>query len=220
MALWTNHEETQDDLYTTVYFLRDALNSALEHAAFLKETICRKPHLIRGAGHAEIAARLSRFRSSFNELRSHEAMMVTKLLRAREWAAELKRAAPEIRPDAEQFIDATADCETLHSEYVSDPQRLFHGVDMPVRYLERRQGGFDGDGEIAHQSGRDYRVGGRIDLLELRVACEVFLSQIDQEFFGGVSPADAVAHEESQLPHLQLTEEQMLPLDDAQPAIH
>ncbi len=219
MALWTNYDETQDSLYTTIYFLRDAIESALDHAAHLKETACRKPALIRGAGHAEIAARLSRFRSSFNELRSHEALLVTKLIRAREWAAELKRAAPRIRADAEQFIDATADCETLQCEYVSDPQRLFHGGDLPVRFLEQRQVGFGAVNDSAAPQGQDYRVGGRVDLLELRVACEVFLSQIDQIFFADEKPA--LKHDETLVPHLQLTDEDMLPpQDEAAPAIH
>lgn len=210
MALWTNHDEKPDRLYTTVYFLRDALESALDHAAVLRETPCRKPSLIRGAGHAEIAARLTRFRSSFNELRCHEAMMVTKILRAREWASELKRAAPRIRADAEQFMDATAGCEDIQTEYVSDPQRLFHGGEMPARFLGQRNAGYFEAGPEGRTPSQDYRVGGRIDLLELRVACEVFLSQIDQCFFSETPPAPAHDNE-TIVPHLPLPEDE----DDA-----
>jgi hypothetical protein len=220
MALWVNHDESSDGLYTTVYFLRDALESALEHAAYLTATVCRKPDLMRGAGHAEISARLNRFRSSFLELQTREAMMVTKLLRAREWAAELKRAAPQIKSDADQFIDATSICETLQNEYVSDPQRLFHGRELPSRYLERRHGAVDPAADRTTPA-TEYRVGGVVDLLELRVACEVFLSQLDQEFFSDASP-NRVQHDESFVSYLQLDDEQMIPTGEESPpqAVH
>jgi hypothetical protein len=216
MALWANQDEGRDDVYTTVYFLRDALDSVLGHAGYLTAAVCRKPALVRGAGHAEIAARLNRFRSSYMELRTREAMLVTKLLRAREWAAELRRAAPQIRGDIDQFLDATGVCERLHGEYVSDPQRLFHGGEMPMRFLERRQASGEMDAGACLPA-QDYRVGGAVDLLELRVACEVFLSQIDQEFFPDAPPAP-LPYDEGAAAFLPLHEDELVPVEEPAPA--
>lgn len=207
MALWTTEAEDNRDLYTTIYFLRDALFSALDDAAFLKNTACRKPDTLRGSGHAEIAARLTRFRMSFNALKSREAMMITKIIRAREWAVSLRRAAPHIREDIEQFLDATAVCQTIQSDFVANAQRAFHGADAPARFLEQRQGDA-GDRYGAGLS--DYRVGGRVDLLELRLACEVFLSQIEQTFIAD-HDADEPEDSEPSWRYLQLTDEMALP---------
>jgi hypothetical protein len=55
---------------------------------------------------------------------------------------------------------------------------------------------------------QDYRVGGRVDLLELRVACEVFLSQIDQEFFSDAPPSK-VKRDNPILSYLDLDENQI-----------
>jgi hypothetical protein len=136
-------------------------------------------------------------------------MMLTKLLRARDWAGELRRAAPQIRDDADQFIDATSVCEELQAEFVSDPQRLFNGGELPLRFMEGR-------GSAGSGPSHDYRVGGRVDLLELRVACEVFLAQIDQHFFSDDLPNET-RRASGILAYLDLAEEQIVPPEDEAP---
>ncbi len=114
MAIWTTQSRANHDVYTVIYLLKDALRSALDDAWFFERTTCPKPD-VRGAGHAEIAARLGRFRDACNVFKEREALMLTKLLRAREWAIQLRRLSPEIQEDVDQFLDATEQCHQLQA---------------------------------------------------------------------------------------------------------
>ena len=186
MALWTLNPPQQHDIYTVVYFLKDALKSALEDAFFFQRTAFPKAE-VRGAGHAEIAARLGRFREGCRTFQEREALMLAKLSRARIWAAELRKIAPEVQHDIDQFLDATETCEELRAEFVRDVQRMFHGGGLLSRFLDRRKPEAEGrESHCAHDGG--YRVGGRTELFELRAACEVFLAQINDSFFSGGQP--------------------------------
>ena len=180
MALWTVRPPQQNDIYTTVYLLRDALRSALEDVWFFEKTAFPRVD-VKGAGHAEISARLGRFRDSCKTFKEREALMLTKLLRARIWAAELKKLAPEVQEEIAQFLDATEACEAMKAEFVRDAQRMFHGGGSLSRFLARRKP----DTEPQNKPGCDgsYRVGGQTALFVLRAACEVFLGQINDTFF-------------------------------------
>src|ERR1700742_2779853 len=117
MAIWTNDPHINHDIYTVVYLLRDALRSSLEDALFFSRTSCPKPD-VRGAGHAEIAARLGRFRNTCCIFMEREALMLTKLLRARAWAVELRRLVPDLQAEVEQFLEATEECRALQGEFI------------------------------------------------------------------------------------------------------
>jgi len=206
MALWTIHPNQNHDVYTVVYLLKDALRSALSDAWFFERTDLKKAD-VKGAGHAEITAKLGRFRDNCTSFREREALMLTKLLRARNWAAELKRLVPEFALDIDQFLDATQPCEELQSEFVKDTQRMFHGGTSPVRFFSQRRP------EPAAETGESqpeghYLVGGRKALYELRAACEVFLDQIDGEFFS--SGGEAAAPAPLDLSHIDIVEEPLL----------
>ncbi len=181
MALWTVTENDDQSLYTVVYLLKDALHSALGDALFLEEATCPKAE-VKGASHTELSARLSRFRDRCNGLKEREALMLTKLMRVRQWTEELRRLAPEISDDADQFIEATSGCYRFQGDFVNDAERMFNGGLSLNRFLARRQPGDDEVSAKAVVHG-DYRVGGETLVFELRVACEVFLDQIDAEFF-------------------------------------
>lgn len=180
MALWTLYPPQQNDIYTVVYFLKDALRSALEDAFFFQKTALPRAD-VKGADHAEIAARLSRFRDDCRTFQEREALMLAKLSRARIWAAELRKIVPDVQHDIDQFLDATGACEELRADFIRDAQRMFNGGGLLSRFLARRK-----PEENAHQSrcaqGGGYRVGGRTELFELRAACEVFLGQINDCF--------------------------------------
>jgi len=187
MALWTLNPPQQEDIYTVVYFLKDALSSALEDAWFFEKTALPSAD-VKGAGHAEIAARLGRFRDGCKTFQEREALMLMKLSRARIWAAELRKIAPEIQHDVDQFLDATEACEEMKAEFVRDAQRMFNGGGLLTRFLARRAAHREErQGHCAHDGG--YRVGGRTELFELRAACEVFLVQINDGFFPASQPA-------------------------------
>ena len=115
--------------------------------------------------------------------------MLTKLLRARAWAVELKKLTPELQHEVDQFLETTAACPEMQAEFVRDTQRMFNGGGSLIRFLARRKP----ESELAERrSERDgsYRVGGRTALFELRAACEVFVAQIDQEFFRKKGPEE------------------------------
>jgi hypothetical protein len=188
MALWMTNPTQNHDVYTVVYLLKDALRSALDDAWFFERTALPKAD-VKGADHAEIAARLGRFRNSCKTFQEREALMLTKLLRARTWAAELRKLAPEMQADADQFIEATELCEQMQSEYLNDPQRMFNGGASLSRFLsQRKPAPWEASHGTANRNAADgsYRVGGRTALFELRAACEVFLGQINDEFFSSV----------------------------------
>ncbi len=190
MALWTLNPPQQHDIYTVVYFLRDALSSALDDAFFFERTAFPKAD-VKGAGHAEIAAKLGRFRDGCKTFQEREALMLMKLSRARIWAAELRKIAPEVQHDVDQFVDATEACEELRREFVRDAQRMFHGGGLLSRFLARRKPEAEQDQSHCAHDG-SYRVGGRTELFELRAACEVFLAQINDGFFPPSHPENEV----------------------------
>ena len=188
MALWTLNPPQHEDIYTVVYFLRDTLSSALEDAWFFEKTAFPNAD-VKGAGHAEIAARLGRFRDGCRTFQEREALMLMKLSRARIWAADLRKIAPDSQHDIDQFLDATEACEEMQAEFVRDAHRMFNGGGLLSRFLARRKP----EGEQRQIRGLDgsYRVGGRTELFELRAACEVFLEQINDGFFPSNHPENA-----------------------------
>jgi hypothetical protein len=194
MALWTINLPQDEDIYAVVYLLKDALRSALEDAWYIEKTALPKAD-VKGAGHAEIAARLGRFRESCRGFQEHEALMLTKLSRARAWAVELKKFTPELQNEIDQFLEATAACSEMQSEFVRDAQRMFNGGSSLIRFLARRTPESAPTERRSEQDG-SYRVGGRTALFELRAACEVFVAQIDQEFFRKKGPEEAKAPSE------------------------
>jgi hypothetical protein len=215
MALWTTNPPQHRDIYPIVFLLKDALRSALEDAWFFERTALPKTD-VKGAGHAEIAARLGRFRDSCKTFRDREALMLTKLTRARAWAAELRRMSSQLHHDIDQFLEATAACAEMQAEFVPDAQRIFNGGNSLLRFMARRK---PLEQKSEHLSGEDacYRVGGRTALFELRAACEVFLSQIDEEFFP-IEPEEAAALTEPLAAYLEAPKEQ--PAAPVREAVH
>ncbi len=184
MALWTINPVQHEDIYAIVYLLKDALRSALDDAWFIERTALPTADL-RGAGHAEIAARLGRFRDRCKGFQEREALMLTKLTRARAWAAELRSLTSDIQHEIDQFLESTAACAEMQAEFVRDAQRMFNGGNSLLSFLARRKPQA-GQSESPSSHDGSYRVGGRTALFELRAACEVFLGQINEEFFRAV----------------------------------
>ena len=183
MTLWTVNSPQHHDLYTVVYLLKDALTSALDDVWFFERTAIPRAD-VKGAGHAEIAARLGRFRDGCQNFQAREALMLTKLSRARIWASELKKLFPELQHEIDQFLEATGACHEMQAEFVRDAQRIFHGGNSLSRFLARRKPEAEAKQRHDRHAHDDcYRVGGRTALFELRAACEVFLAQINDGFF-------------------------------------
>jgi hypothetical protein len=214
MAIWTTDSHLNHDVYTVVYLLKHALRSSLEDAIFFARTSCLKPD-VRGAGHAEIAARLGRFRSACNVLMEREALMLTKLLRARIWASELRKLVPEIQEEIDQFLDTTEQCRHLQAQFTRDAQRMFHGGGSLSRFLALRQSA------DAPKAARNYRVGGNSAIYELKAACEVFLAQINEEFFNaGHESANLSSNITPVYSYLDAAEEQTQLAVSQRPPLH
>jgi hypothetical protein len=196
MSLWTINPDQDHDIYTVVYLLRDALRSALSDAWYFERTALQKADL-KGAGHAEIAAKLGRFRDSCRGFEEREALMVTKVLRARNWAGELRRLTPEYQLDIDRFLDETGPCAEIQTGFIRDAQRMFNGGASVVRFLSQRKPEPEAAGQIS-----GYLVGGQMALRALRAACEAFLIQIDSEFF----PSER----SETLPYLEAPQEPLL----------
>jgi hypothetical protein len=205
MTLWSIEAPQNHDIYTIVYLLRDALTSALSDACFFERTSLPAVE-VKGAGHAELAARLGRFRDGCMSFKEREALMLTKLLRARNWATELRRLAPEVHAEIDQFLEETAQCEDMPADYAKDAQSMFHGGGSLARFLSQRRPRTTAE-PTADRMPADaaYLVGGRKALYELRAACEVFLNQIEDEFF---APAWAVPQAMTPVPGLLTSAEE------------
>ena len=205
MSLWTIKPDQDHDVYTVVYLLKDALRSALNDAWYFERTALQKADL-KGAGHAEIAAKLGRFRDSCRSFEEREALMVTKVLRARNWASELKRITPEFQLDIDRFLDETEPCADIQTGFLRDAQRMFNGGISVVRFLSQRKPEAEAGNETAgHAADGAYLVGGRMALPLLTAACEAFLSQIDDEFFSS-EPVEGLPYLDTQQEPLLLTE--------------
>jgi hypothetical protein len=182
MALWSIDSSQDHDVYTVVYLLRDALQSALNDALFLERTSLPKVE-VKGAGHAEIAARLGRFRDGCATFKEREALMLTKLLRARAWTLELRKLVPDFQSELDAFLEATAPCGEMCSGFMKDAQSIFHGGGSLVRFLAARKPRSAPKSADEALPDQPYLVGGRTALVELRTVCEGFLAQIEDEFF-------------------------------------
>lgn len=206
MSLWTINPNQDHDVYTVVYLLKDALRSALSDAWYFERTSLQKADL-KGAGHAEIAAKLGRFRDSCKSAQEREALMLAKLLRARAWAVELRKLAPDFQLDIDQFLYETELCEEIKDGFFKDVQRIFHGGASLIRFISERKPEAAADGDGRSGAERHYLVGGRKALYELRASCEVFLGQIDEEFFPAGHEAPMLAQP---LPPVEPAEEPLL----------
>ena len=181
MTLWTIKPDQDHDVYTVVYLLKDALRSALSDAWYFERTALHKADL-KGAGHAEIAAKLGRFRDSCKGFEEREALMVTKLC-APGTGPRNSGLEPEFQPD----IDTLPRCDwALRGNPVRVPagrsahiQRRHVARPVPPRgSRRRRRKAAGGQPAVAPTS-----LAARKALYELRAACEEFLAEIDSEFF-------------------------------------
>jgi hypothetical protein len=211
MALWTLTPNQDHDVYTVVYFLKDALRSALGDAWYLERTALPNAET-KGGAHAEIAARLGRFRDGCKNFQQREALLFVKLLRARNWAAELRKLVPDFQADIDQFLSSTEPCEGMKGDFLRDAQRMFNGGASLVRFLiQRKRIPDETQAEDENKQEPAYLVGGHKALYELRIACEIFLEQIDGEFF---SDGPGARNSELALAFLEKLDERL----DGQPA--
>lgn len=158
----------QGHLESIVFFLGEALRGAIEVGDRLQQSACDMPRLAPNMDCTEIAGKLAAFRQHTQALWNHEVLMLTKILRARDLAKELRVHEPELRPEIDTFRLATVYAGDLRDTLLPDTQNMFNGAVQPKRFLEER-GYTDLD---ASRPLLGYKVAGETDIRLLLDACE------------------------------------------------
>lgn len=164
---------TQDEghLGSIVYFLSEALRSAIEAGDSLQQCGCGMPQLDQSMDCGEITERLASFRRYIQELWSREVMMIAKILRARDLAKELRVHDTELRPEIDTFRLATVSSADIQDMLLPDAQDLFNGAVEPRRFVEARGWSSLTDAGSGNPL-LGYRVAGHVDVRLLLDACE------------------------------------------------
>jgi hypothetical protein len=161
----------QGHLESIVYFLGEALRAAIQVADRLQQSACNMPKLGPNMDCMEIADKLAAFRQHTQTLWNDEVMMLTKILRARDLAKELRFHEPELRPEIDTFRLATVYADDLRGTLLPDTQNMFNGAVPPKRFLEARgYTNLDASGPAEPLLG--YKVAGATDIRLLLDACE------------------------------------------------
>jgi hypothetical protein len=163
--------EEEGHLESIVYFLSEALRAAIEAGDRLQQSPCSLPQFTPAMDCAEIADKLASFRQHVNALWSDEMLMLTKVLRARELAKELRIHEPDLKPEIDTFQLATVMAPDLRDLLIPDADTMFNGAAQPKRFLEAR--GYPlADAEITGEPLLGYRLAGQLDVRLLIGACE------------------------------------------------
>ncbi|NJM35474.1 MAG: hypothetical protein HC850_13080 [Rhodomicrobium sp.] len=183
--------EDEEHLESIVYFLSEALRGAIEVGDGLQQSPCTMPQIKPGMDCSEIAGQLAAFRQHVNDLWSCEMMLLTKLLRARELAKELRVYEQELRPEIDTFRLATVMAPDLRDMLMPDEEHVFNGAVHPKRFLEMR--GYDeNEGAIPGEPLLGYRIAGALDVRLLLDACETLHFGLAARY--GVGPMPVTAH--------------------------
>lgn len=161
--------EAQDHTESVVYFLCEALRSAVEVGISLEQGAYDTPQIVPSMDCAEIADRLAEFRQHMHELWSCEVLLVAKILRARDLASELKSCEPELKAELDVFRLATANCNMLRDLLKPKAQNMFDGACHPRQFLHDRCLTASGQDETVAGS---YRIAGHTEIEQLLDACE------------------------------------------------
>ncbi len=163
--------EGESHVELIVFFLSEALRSAVETGDKLQQSVCDAPQIGPGMDCAEIADKLAGFRGCMSDLWNCELMMLTKILRARDLAKELRVHEPTMKPEIDTFRLATVMAADLRDALMPKAETLFCGAVHPKRFLEAR-----GHRDVGAASPRDalmgYKVAGQLDVRLLLDACE------------------------------------------------
>jgi len=196
--MWMMRRRSAEELDSILYFLSNALTSVIEDSGYLAHHNAMAPQIGAGLAAAEIASRLATFREQVCDVSEREAMVVTKLARARHWAQALRRHEPHLRADIDAFLSATACCDAMARHRGSDPHSLFDGHAQPKRFLRDRmpsgraateaalslmeQLGSSAENGEPDDGVSHYLIGGRISVEALSEVCERLLARMSTHY--------------------------------------
>lgn len=167
MGIITSDEDGHVE--SIVYFLTEALRAAVESGDSVHQSLCEAPQLSCNMSCDEITDRLAAYRKHSRAIWSYEALMVAKLMRARELARELRGLEAELRPELDIFRLATVTCADLQDLLLPSAQNIFNGMDRRRFGEDRTASLFDG---IQADPLAGYRIAGHTDMNLLLGACE------------------------------------------------
>jgi hypothetical protein len=163
--------EGESHVESIVFFLSEALRSAIEAGDRLQHSVCSTPQIAHGMDTAEMLDRLAGFREQTKQLWGMEMLMLTKILRAGELAKELRPHTIELRPEIDTFRLATVMATDLRNMLMPDADTVFNGAVQPKRFLEAR-GYASREGAMSRDELSGYQIGGQVDVRLLMDACE------------------------------------------------
>lgn len=165
--------EDDDGAYvdSVVFFLGEALRTAIEVGDGLQQAACEVPQLKSGMNCNEMAESLAAFRKRTQALWSQEVLMVAKIMRARELAKELRSLNHELRPEIETFRLATTSAPDLQDMLLPNAEYYFNGSAQPKRFLNQRGHGAAGTSGVTDPVA-GYKISGVTDVRLLLTACE------------------------------------------------
>lgn len=183
----------QGHLESIVYFLGEALRAAIEVGDRLQQSACDMPKIAPNMGCTEIADKLAAFRQHTQALWNLEMLMLTKILRARDLAKELRIHEPELRPEIDTFRLATVYATDLRETLLPDTQNIFNGAVPPKRFLEARgYTALEASGPSEPLLG--YKIAGETDIRLLLDACETLHFGLAARYgFDWLSPSTALS---------------------------
>jgi len=195
--------EGDEHVESIVFFLSDALRSAIEAGDRLQQSVCDTPHFTPGVNAGEIADRLAGFRRQTGELWGLEALVLTKILRAGDLARELRVHEPSLKPEIDTFRLATVIAGDLRDKLMPDAESTFNGSDDPRCFLQAR-GQADFDGHASHDEPDAYKIAGEVDVRLLMDACEALHFALASRY--GINGSALTIDAEAQQPQAQLSE--------------
>jgi hypothetical protein len=136
--MWNFNQASDEQLDSILFFLCSSLSSAIDDGDYLSRHSCELPDIRPGLATEEISSRLATFREQIWDVGNCEALVLTRITRAREWALALRRHEPHLRADIDAFMSATASCEPLSRRLMPDAGALFDGAAQPRRFFARR----------------------------------------------------------------------------------
>ncbi len=182
--------EEEGHVESIVYFLSEALRAAIEAGDRLQQSPCTMPQFTPAMDCAEIADRLAAFRQHVDALWSGEMLMLTKILRARDLAKELRLYEPDLKPEIDTFRLATVMATDLRDLLMPDADNVFNGAVQPKRFLEAR--GYPAtEAEMLGEPLLGYKLAGQLDVRLLLDACETLHFGLAARYGFGALPSHA-----------------------------
>lgn len=175
--------DRDETLHTTVYMLCDGLIGVIEEGQALLEG-ATETRAFRGDLSGGDVARAVRGLGDFvTHMRTHEALLVTRLAQAREWALRLRSQSPALRPIIDLFRTVSQDAADICALLGEDDASLFNGSRGARAFIASRKLTVVASDDLAApqviEANAGYLLGGKLPLTPLLEMVESLLTTIE-----------------------------------------